>query len=106
MKTAQATLKGIHFSESELASVKEIEPNLVFVFGGVSFFKSQETIEKIKKNLPNAILVGCSTAGEISNKGVSDNSLVVTGLATRKGNLKSTVASITNGQIPLKLGRK
>lgn len=52
--------------------------NLVFVFGATHLIKSQDHILEIRKLYPNAVLFGCSTAGEICGARVFDNSLVVT----------------------------
>ncbi|MGC7931770.1 FIST N-terminal domain-containing protein, partial [Lysinibacillus sp. VIII_CA] len=44
---------------------------------------------------PKATVIGCTTAGEISNKGVSDNSTVVTAAHFNSAHMKSTSIKLT-----------
>lgn len=96
MKTQQLILKKPEFTSLDLKNLKAIEPHLLFVFGGADFFKSQEQGKGLKSEFPEAFIIGCSTAGEISDKGVSDNSLVITGLHSEKAKMRSTRKAILN----------
>ena len=60
--------------------LKKIEPNvqLVLVFGSTALLQNQEILKPIKTAYPQAIFLGCSTAGEICGTQVLDDSLVVT----------------------------
>ena len=80
MKTTQVKLKANADFETALAPIMNAQPNLVLVFGGVSFFESPKLADVLKKVLPETALAGCSTAGEIAVDRVYDNTCVVTGL--------------------------
>jgi len=54
------------------------DTQLVLVFGITRELKNQAVLEQIKAIYPRAILVGCSTAGEIYGTQVLDDSMVVT----------------------------
>jgi len=97
MKSAQVFLKNTTFTPADLEKVKSINPNIVFVFGGVDFFKSSESTKSLKEVFPNSMVLGCSTAGEISDKGVTDNSLVITGMHSAKAKTKAARVKIENG---------
>src|SRR5438045_1712259 len=51
---------------------------LVLLFGATQILKNNEHFPKIRKACPNAHILGCSTAGEIYDTRVLDDSLVVT----------------------------
>lgn len=78
MRTIQAQLKSTGAAE-EVKKVVEIDPQLVMMFGSYDAFAQGGLAAKVSKQFPKALTIGCSTAGEISNSGVHDNSLVVTG---------------------------
>jgi hypothetical protein len=54
---------------------------LAIVFGAGSVLRRAEVIDAIKKFYPAAHVLGCSTAGEICGTQVSDDSVVITGVA-------------------------
>ncbi len=56
----------------------EIHPQLVFVFGSSGQFKQATFLPSLKERYPNALLVGCSTSGEIIDTQVLDDSVVAT----------------------------
>lgn len=97
MKSEQVFIKGTAVKGADVAKVKAIDPHMVFVFGGVSFFKDPAQCNALKAEFPNAVVIGCSTAGEISDKGVTDNTLVVTGMHSPKAKTKSTRQKIAAG---------
>lgn len=51
---------------------------LVFVFGGSKVITNAELLKQVKAIYKNAILMGCSTSGEIHDTVVTDDSLVIT----------------------------
>ncbi len=53
---------------------------LVLLFGSPSLLKQQSLLQELQQVYPGAHLFGCSTAGEISNTQVFDNSLVATAI--------------------------
>jgi hypothetical protein len=52
--------------------------NLLLVFADVAYFKRPDFVTVLRAAYPNAALLGCSTAGEISVKGVDDGRCVLT----------------------------
>lgn len=57
---------------------KGIEPNLILIFGGSKAMKNSTFIAQVHQMFPSAIIAGCSTAGEILNESVHDESLALT----------------------------
>jgi hypothetical protein len=62
-----------------LAPLALLAPQLVLAFGSVGIF--QQWAPSLRQELGSAVLAGCSTAGEISSRGVADGTLVLTALA-------------------------
>jgi hypothetical protein len=56
------------------------DAQLVLVFGATAILKDHTLIQEVKKLYPEAHILGCSTAGEISGTQVFDDSLVVTSI--------------------------
>jgi len=67
---------------------------LVFLFGSTPVLKNGGHYEEIRNDYPNASLIGCSTAGEISSLQNYDDSLVVTAV-----NLEHTSLKMVEGNI-------
>jgi len=55
-------------------------PQLVLVFGGEPFAPGATPLTELRAAYPGAIVFGCSTAGEIRDTHVSDDSLVATAI--------------------------
>lgn len=73
MKTFQHQFKVL----SNSIAKPDFDPDIVLIFGSRFQFEG-DAIELIQKTFSNSTLFGCSTSGEISNHGVSDNSIVYT----------------------------
>ena len=54
----------------------ERQPTLLLVFGGVESFSEPVALAALRTRYPTATLLGCSTAGEISDTQVQDGTLV------------------------------
>ncbi len=63
-----------------LAPLAAIAPQLVLVFGSVDALTAPGLPDLLTTTFGNASLAGCTTAGEISGRGVSDGQLVITAL--------------------------
>lgn len=82
-------------SAADLAPLAALKPNLVLAFGSVNALKGGA--DAIAKAFPLARRIGCSTAGEISQNGVADNSLVITALQfdkTRVAQVSTALSSM------------
>ena len=78
MQVRQIVLKTVAGADTSLAALAGIKPQLVTVFGAVPFFTDKAFQAALRAALPDAEIIGCSTAGEISNGGVADGSCVIT----------------------------
>lgn len=95
MKIAQITTQGRSPNDQDLAELIAIKPQLVWVFGGIKQFTAPDLLGNLKSAFGDAQLLGCSTAGEISQDGVSDEAIVVTALHFEKNTAESfSVATI------------
>jgi hypothetical protein len=63
---------------ADFSALNALGPQLVLVFGSVAMLQSSAKL--LSQAFQGAHLAGCSTAGEISGKGVTDDSLVVTAI--------------------------
>jgi hypothetical protein len=95
MKVSQVVLRSTSPAVSEFAALAALKPGLVLAFGSVDALKGGATA--MAQAFPGAHRVGCSTAGEISQKGVDDGTLVVTALQfdnTRIQQVSTVLASM------------
>ena len=72
------------------------ESNLVLVFGAPDLLAQRERIGEIAQTYPNSIVVGCSTAGEISGIEVTDDSLVLTAIAFGHTRIRSVTLPLSS----------
>lgn len=63
-----------------LAPLVPMQPDLIFVFAAPAFFESPALTAHLTNLFPDALVAGCSTAGEITSAGVEENSCVVSAL--------------------------
>lgn len=66
--------------------------NLIFVFGAPAYRDKFEVFQDLASRYPDAMIVGCSTAGEIHGSSIKDNSLAVAVLSFES--TQSKVASL------------
>lgn len=69
---------------------------LVVIFGSTDLMKEVKNYDEIKNKYPNAIFAGCSTAGEIIDTMVNDDTLVATAIEFESSNLVSKCVSISS----------
>ena len=62
----------------KLDKLKAMQPQLLLVFGCVAHFAKMPLHTELLLRFPDAVRVGCSTAGEISAAGVESGTTVVT----------------------------
>jgi hypothetical protein len=77
---------------------------LVLLFGCPSLLKQQYLLQEIQQAYPNAHLLGCSTAGEISGTQVLDDSLVATAIQFEHTTLHGVRISLKKGITDFKAG--
>jgi len=73
---------GLEACDEAIATLNGHQPKLCFVFASVAF-DQEKLLEAIVKNVQGAIVIGCSSAGEISSEGLAmDRSVVLMAIAT------------------------
>ena len=70
------------------------EAQLILAFGAPDLITRQETFNYLKDLFPKGQIVSCSTAGEIIDEDVYDNSIVVTAIQFEKTTIKCSVTNI------------
>ncbi|QNR26038.1 FIST C-terminal domain-containing protein [Croceimicrobium hydrocarbonivorans] len=66
----------------------DFEPQLILIFGGKTLLQQSDWVQEIRRKFPQAIMAGCSTAGEISGTTVSDESLSLNFLAFERSEVR------------------
>lgn len=96
MKVEQFTLQ--RSSWSDTLKTITIKPNLFILFVSPNFTEKQQLVDQLHTTYPNACITGCSTAGEISDVKVVDDtvSLTVVELERVKPRLCEVVISDSN----------
>src|SRR5258706_11737336 len=70
--------------------------DLLLAFGGTSAVTDQKLWDELARRHPGAIVLGCSTGGEIHGADVLDESLSITTLGFDRTRLNSAEASVEN----------
>ena len=78
MECRQVLIETVSPEERDLLPLAGLDPHLVLVFGTSASLGAPETFAQLTRAFPGTPLVGCSTAGEISDRGVSEGTCVVT----------------------------
>lgn len=80
MQIAQVVLKNLDSDLTQLKELCALQAQLVFVFGYTQHFADPRLAESLNACFPDAQLVGCTTAGEITPAGVINHTTVVTAI--------------------------
>lgn len=80
----------------QLAAIAHTNSDLLLVFGGIDFFSTDALAQALRAAAPKAILLGCSTAGEISAEGVNDNTCTVTAVRFDKTRLTQATTRLAH----------
>lgn len=89
------------------ASLPEITAQnlLILVFGSSAFLETPEPFELLAAHYPQAIMMGCSSAGEILGGSIRDNSLVIALVQFDHTHLRLTYADIDDPLKSRNIGR-
>src|SRR3989344_969591 len=71
---------------------------IVFAFGGSKLVSIPQTFETLKQLYPDSHILLCSTAGEILNTTVTDNSLVATAVHFSKTSLQFSQTKVSRAE--------
>lgn len=104
MKLATFTYQKSKWSVDQFPALDAPE-TLVIVFGAPSFLDNPAPIEKLAAAYPKSVVMGCSTAGEIFDETVSDESLSVAVLRFEHTRLMHADAHIQSAGESFEAGR-
>lgn len=91
MQVSQFKAQNVDLLVKQMTAASDLhDAQLVLAFGAPALLKAPGLYAALRQILPQAILAGCSTAGEISSAGIADDSLVIT--AVRFDQVKVSVA--------------
>ena len=79
---------------------------VVFLFGSTSQLRQPQCIVDLKAAYPKAHLMGCSTAGEICDTRVLDDSLVATAVCFEHTKTSGALVAMDKGLSSLEAGRQ
>lgn len=104
MKTQQYQCNNRSEFDGVLAKLADGKPNFIMIMASRDWFENSD-LTKIKKAVPEAHVIGCSTAGEISNKGVFDNTCVINAVQFTKPIFKTAVVRLQSMQDSFECGK-
>ena len=84
----------------------EAVPQLVFVFGARSLMEDPKIFEQIRGFYPGAYIILCSTAGEILDTKVRDNSIALTAVRFEKTVVRFAKTDIEDAYDSLNVGKR
>jgi len=87
-----------------LAPLRAIRPGLLLVFGSAAWL--QRVAAPLADAFPNALRMGCTTAGEISADGVTDDSCVITAVRFDRCRLAQVSTRLTGMADSTEAGRR
>ncbi|MBN1513849.1 MAG: FIST C-terminal domain-containing protein [Phycisphaerae bacterium] len=79
---------------------------LALVFGAVAQFERADLGPALSGAFPNAVIVGCTTAGEITGTGVSDGSLTLTAVRFESTTIRTCCEPVPRMQDSEDVGRR
>jgi len=89
-------IKQFQLKQGQRVSEVVENANLVLVFGDRGLIEGKDIYNEFHQSFPKANVVFCSTAGEILNTEVSDNTLAVTAIEFEKTKAQPTIVNIEN----------
>ncbi len=90
----------------ELSSNLSSDPQLVLAFGSSQLIKDPNTFNQIKEMYPSSNILTASTAGEILDSKVSDETVVLSGLHFEKTNLKFSTTNLSTVEESYDAGKR
>lgn len=107
MIVRQVTFKNRELATFNTDQVFENKPDVAFLFSSVSTFEDPKFMGGLIEKNRSTQWVGCSTAGEVSQKGVTDETTVITTLKFEKptSKVKTAVCQIKNAAESFQSGK-
>ncbi|HEX6429796.1 MAG TPA: FIST N-terminal domain-containing protein, partial [Niastella sp.] len=91
--------------QNETAMADLTKTQLVLGFGGKDIISTQPVYEELKSKFPEAHIVLCSTAGEIINNRVNDNSVSVAAIELEKTSIQPVAVNIRDYENSYEAGK-
>jgi hypothetical protein len=82
------------------------QPQLVLLFGGTAQILNDRARAELKKKFPDALTIGCTTAGEIAGSRIMDDSLVATAIRFHATNADGLAVRLSNDDDGYAAGKK
>jgi hypothetical protein len=105
MKTRQARISASKGWDAPVANPKS-KADLVLAFGAPDLLCDRNLIGEIQQAHPEAILAGCSTAGEILGTEVTDDSLVLSAISFERTRMRSVTLPLDSADNSHSAGAK
>jgi hypothetical protein len=106
MKSGQLLFTSEKGWQELTSNIPSIQPNLILLFGATNLIKSNIHTDILKTNYPKAILVGCSSSGEIAGTHVHDDTLVATLVEFESTRIKYVYQTIEDPSDSYDAGKK
>lgn len=106
MRVKQIITRKLADLPAKLPELKSIDPDLLLVFGAIEHFTGSDLAGALRSNFPKSQLLGCSTAGEISQSGVEDGTCTVTALHFDNARLTQASTRLTSMEASFAAGEQ
>jgi len=103
MKVQQLSLSQDNWSDN--VALINIDVDLFLLFVSPQFILTEKVLTDLRKRYPKSIIAGCSTAGEISDVTVKDNSISLTAIQFQKTTVKKVSVKIDNMDLSYDAGK-
>jgi hypothetical protein len=81
------------------------DKTLILLFAAPEYFEYREPFDQIKQQYPNSKVIGCSSAGEILQTSVADESIVAAAVQFEQTRLKTAAAPVATSKDSYNAGR-
>ncbi|MFO0984058.1 MAG: FIST N-terminal domain-containing protein [Planctomycetota bacterium] len=106
MKTEQWRWQATDAAWKPHGRAARIAPQIAFVFGEPSLLRRAELVPELRSFWPGAVIVGCSTAGEICDTEVTDATLVATAVEFEHTRVMTALARLGEAANSRELGTR
>ena len=96
MEVLQIQLSADRPIADQLDTLKSLSPHLLLAFGAIDRMAAPDWLPELRAAFPTAELAGCSASGEISEQGLADGQLVLTGIRFDALGLYSASVDVTD----------
>ena len=103
MRVKQASFRSL---DEAAGGFDDIAPQLLLVFAAVEQFTTSGFADRLLRQFPDTLLIGCSTAGEISASGVDDGSCNLTAVQFATTRLRSAATALASMEDSLAAGQR